>query len=555
MRYSCTFVAIVACAISCRFFILAADDTGPAVAEKPSGESSREVIKDKSPDGKFALRLTPGEKGWETAIIDAQTKKKIVDLESVAISGDKERVLWASSVDTFRIEDYAKDARLLWSNDSQRVAYFNEERGAYSSAENQRSRTTSVYFRNGDRFVEIPLPEFTRCDEIKDEDPKYLSTVWCQVTPRGWSDSGSLFVELSGEWRTLKGQMIGCQQNITLAFDAQNNVTAKVEKPREAIASGIESPRGNFYVEELEVPTKDDEGRPDTDLEVWIVSAKDPAMREPLPGFHEKAFTHLNSVSISPDENWMLVGQHHGSHMNSTYLFHRKEGVKFENVFPDASFDNEAWKFFCKVENVPKGKIDATDDFPEQVAYLDWSDDSARLLIDLHGGLTGKDTYYRLADYKKAGVSGWVAYFNTKTRKFELTDRLRKNNKSARKRWREIGNEEGEESGFVPSSAESIGHEGREASIAERLKKYESELAAITKRRESQLEDADRAGFEQKQKQWREELEDDLAKIKDPQKKLGARTRRTWYHIDEVCQEQLPVYEKSKTDETERSQP
>ena len=516
--------------------------------------AAEELIKDKSPDRKFALQLTSGKEGWDTAIIDAKTKKKIVDLESVAISGDKERVLWASSVDTFRIEDYAKDARLLWSNDSQRVTYFNEERGAYSSAQNRRSRTTGVYFRNGDTFVEIPLPEFPRCDEIKDEDPKYLHTVSYQVTPKGWSDSGSLFVEVDGEWRTLKGQMIGCQQNITLAFDAQNNVTAKVEKPREAIASGIESPRGNFYVEELEVPTKDDEGRPDTDLEVWIVSTKDPALREPLPGFHEKAFTHLNSVSISPDENWMLVGQHHGSHMNSTYLFHREAGLKFEDVFPDASFNEEAWKFFCKVENVPKGKIDRTDDFPEQAGFLDWSDDSARLLFDLHGGLTEKDTYYRLADYKNPGVSGWVAYFNTKIRKFELTDRLRKNDNRARKRWREIGNE-GEESGFVPPSAESIGHEGPDAPVAERLKKYETELAAITNRCESQLERADRAEFEQKQTQWREELEDDLAKIKDPQKKLGARTRRTWYHIDEVRQEQLPLFEKAKTDETNPSQP
>jgi hypothetical protein len=550
-----SFLAIVALTVSCALSVVAADGAEPAGAKRSSGESNKGVIKNKSPDGKFALQLAPGEEGWETAIIDAQTTKKIVDLESVAISGDKERVLWASSVDTFRIEDYAKDARLLWSNDSQRVAYFNEERGAYSSAESQRSRTTSVYFRNGDTFVEIPLPEFPRCDEIKDEDPKYLSTVSYTVTPKGWSDSGDLFVEVYGEWKMLKGEMIECRQNITLAFDAQNNVTAKVEKPREAIASGIESPRGNFYIEELEVPTKDDEGRPDTDLEVWIVSAKDPAMREPLPGFHERGFTHLNSVSISPDENWMLVGQHHGSHMNSTYLFHRKEGVKFEDVFPDASFDDEAWKFFCKAENVPSSKVDRTDEFPEQAGFLDWTDDSARLLIDLHGGLTGKDTYYRSADYKNPGVSGWVAYFNTKTRKFELTDRLRKNNKGARKRWREIGNEEGEGSGFVPSSAESIGHEGPEAPIAERLKRYKSELAAITKRRESQLEGADRAEFQQKQKQWREQLEDDLAKIKDPQKKLGARTRRTWYHIDEVRQEQLPVYEKSKTDEKNPSQP
>src|SRR4029453_9144121 len=97
----------------------------------------KEIIKDKSPDGKFALRLTHGEEGWETAIVELPNKKKIVDLEVIATSGDHERLAWVRHVDTFRIEDYAKDARLLWSNDSQRVAYFNEDRDEH---------TASVYF-------------------------------------------------------------------------------------------------------------------------------------------------------------------------------------------------------------------------------------------------------------------------------------------------------------------------------------------------------------------------------------------------------------------------
>jgi len=176
-------------------------------------------------------------------------------------------------------------------------------------------------------------------------------------------------------------------------------------------------------------------------------------------------------------------------------------------------------------------------------------------LIDLHGGLTGQDTYYRLADYKKPGVSGWVAYFNTRTRNFELSDRLRKNNKGARKRWRMNGDENAPEDGFIPPLAERIGHEGPDAPVGERLKKYEAELAGLVKHRESQLEGVDRAEFQKKQRDWRDELEDYLAKIKDPQKKLGARTRRTWYHLDEVRQERLPVYEKSNTDETKHAQP
>ena len=127
-------------------------------------------------------------------------------------------------------------------------------------------------------------------------------------------------------------------------------------------------------------------------------------MREPLRGFHEKGFTHLNGVSISPDENWMLVARHYGSHMNATYLFHRKAGLKFEDVFPDAGpIRQQSVEIFLQSPKRSFSKIDSTDEFPGEITFLEWSDDSARMLIDLYGGLTGKDTYYRLADFEKPG--------------------------------------------------------------------------------------------------------------------------------------------------------
>jgi hypothetical protein len=134
--------------------------------------------------------------------------------------------------------------------------------------------------------------------------------------------------------------------------------------------------------------------------------------------------------------------------------------------------------------------------------------------------LTGQDTYCRLADFKKPGVSGWVACYNTKTKKFELTDRFRKNNKGARKRWNRAADEKAPEDGFVPPSAESIGHEGPDTPVAERLKKYEAQLAALVKKRESQLDGVDRAEFQKKEKDWREQLEKESAEIKDMQQGL-----------------------------------
>jgi hypothetical protein len=73
------------------------------------------------------------------------------------------------------------------------------------------------------------------------------------------------------------------------------------------------------------------------------------------------------------------------------------------------------------------------------------------------------------------------------------------------------------------------------------------ELAALAKKRESQLEDVDRAEFRQKEKDWREEHENKAAKIKDPQKQLGFRTRSTWYHLIDVREGRLPVYEEPKS--------
>ena len=508
---------------------------------------AQEIIKDKSPDGKFALRMTHGKEGWDTEIIETATKKKVINLESVAVSGDKDRIVSMSESSTRSIDTYGDEATLNWSRDSQRVAYYNLDR---------RNRTMSVYFRNGSSFEEVSLPEFPKCDEIKNQD---VEIVHFGVKPIYWMDSGALSVTVEHWWRTPKGDLKTCEPTFTIAFDAQRHASlAKAETPPEEIGRKIESPNGAFFLEELPAPRKNEAGEPIDDQEVWIASAKDPTARERLPDFYENSgIDAINGVAISPDENWMLVSQHHGSGLNSTYLLHRKDGLKFEQVFNSgdakARFDDEAWKFFSKVEGVPFAKIDANDEGPMRVSFLEWSEDSGRLLIDLHGGLTGRDDfYYRDEDYKKPGVSLWLAYYNTKTQKFELTDKLRRWNRNARKRWMAS---EAQSAGLLPPSAEPIGHEGADAPVAERLKKYQTELAAIVERRKTQLEGADRAEFEKEEKEWREELDKEVAPIKDKPTQLGLRARSTWYHLNAVRQKWLPVYEPRKVEAEKPSQP
>jgi len=197
---------------------------------------AEEIIKDKSPDGKFALRMTHGKEGWDTEIIETATKKKVTDLESVATSGEKDRLDWMVS-SRQPIDKYGHDATLIWSRDLQRVAYFNEDR----------SRTTSVYFRDGSKFEEVSLPEFPKCDEIKNEDPKYLKTASYTVTPIYWMDSGGLSLTVNGDYQTIKGDSIKCEQWFTMAFDAQGKATiAKAEEPPEEIGRKVESPKGTF---------------------------------------------------------------------------------------------------------------------------------------------------------------------------------------------------------------------------------------------------------------------------------------------------------------------
>jgi hypothetical protein len=496
---------------------------------------AEDVVKDKSPDGKFALLISRNENHPEAALIELETKRKVVDLGSVGF--------------------FRHDTKLVWSANSQRVACFNPNH----------AEQTTAYFRKNSNFEEGALPEIPRCGEAKGQDGRDVELVSLDVSPVRWLESGALIVAIKGEWKRSQKDSLECDETVIIAFDAQHKgaIEEAHENPKE-VGRKIESTNGTFFVEELETPAKDDEGRPRMDQEVWIVSAENPAMRERLPGFYEEEGSGvLNGVAISPDENWILVSQHRGSHLNSTYLFRRNQGLSFENAFPVAKwplgeypinrFDNEAWKFFSRIEGLPLTKINANELGPTDVSRLEWSADSDRLLLDLHGGLAGeKYISERDEERKKPGVSGWVAYYNTKTQKFELTDKLRKFNKGARKRWRVSGDVE---SGFLPPSPEPIGREGADAPVADRLKKYQTELATIVERRKTQLEGADRAEFEKKEKEWREELDNEVAKIKHPRTRVGIQARSTWYHLNDVREYWLPVYEAAKVEAEKHPQP
>ena len=167
---------------------------------------AKDNIRDKSPDGKFALRITQEEEGWGAAIIDLKNKKDVVGLEIY--------------------QNFTEEAHLVWSKDSQKVAYFEPDR---------RGGSTTVYFRKGSEFEEVTLPygDFPACDEKpgeKDSGDKYLKTVEATTRPAKWLSSGDLVLEQHSESEMESGATRNCGQTITIAFSADHKASVKSAK-------------------------------------------------------------------------------------------------------------------------------------------------------------------------------------------------------------------------------------------------------------------------------------------------------------------------------------
>jgi hypothetical protein len=97
----------------------------------PSLNASEEITC-RSPDGKFALRCVSADAqpyNGETEIVEIATHKNVVSLNPNWVLGE---------------------VKLVWSPDSQRVAYFEEKTNGY---------VTRVFSRSGSSFNEIALPK------------------------------------------------------------------------------------------------------------------------------------------------------------------------------------------------------------------------------------------------------------------------------------------------------------------------------------------------------------------------------------------------------------
>jgi hypothetical protein len=163
-----------------------------------------EQIRDPSPDERFAMLLMEDQKEEgrvKIKLIEVRSRKVVLEL---AESG----------------HPHSEGCKLVWSPDSQRVAFYEAR---------HRGGDTTVYFRNESGFTESPLPELGNCataaekKEIKGKGVhKFIEA---NTAPKEWLKSGALIVQNDQGWETTDGNLRGCTQTVTIAFDTKHKAS------------------------------------------------------------------------------------------------------------------------------------------------------------------------------------------------------------------------------------------------------------------------------------------------------------------------------------------
>jgi uncharacterized protein YecT (DUF1311 family) len=173
------------------------------------------------------------------------------------------------------------------------------------------------------------------------------------------------------------------------------------------------SPSGALRVE-FE-PVESSSTDPDATGEVWVVSSKDPARRVKLPKESADSPTD-DEIHFSPNEEWILGLRHVGSGLRYANLYHLVNPLKIDMSIAGESFNNLVWKNCVKL-GVLKHDYSSEGVYAMTV-FVGWSLDSSRVLIQLRGG------------EEKRSMKPGLLYFNTRSKTFEMTDYVRKLNKS-----------------------------------------------------------------------------------------------------------------------------
>jgi len=165
------------------------------------GALAGELIKYRSPDGKFAMLLTEGDdQGVSINLIEVGSQKVVLKLADTG-------------------HPYSEDSKLLWSPDSTRFAFFED---------NRRGGSTTVYQRGGQAFDEVSLPEISDCKNKKNVGKEF----GVGVEPKAWINATTLMLLSTQEWDDADDpdKTHECKQTIRIVFDSAGKVSAKLVK-------------------------------------------------------------------------------------------------------------------------------------------------------------------------------------------------------------------------------------------------------------------------------------------------------------------------------------
>ena len=152
----------------------------------------------------------------------------------------------------------------------------------------------------------------------------------------------------------------------------------------------------------------------------WIISNKDPTQRAELPPL-EGISPFDDEFHASPNDEWIFGTRHMAHGFSNGDLFHRvdPQHVEIAPTREDQSFNDRVWPYCVK-----QGALKANYSREEEGAdvgmtdFVAWSLDSGRLLVQLRSG----DRHQTLHTC--------YVYFNARTKSFEITDYLRKLNRT-----------------------------------------------------------------------------------------------------------------------------
>ena len=152
----------------------------------------------------------------------------------------------------------------------------------------------------------------------------------------------------------------------------------------------------------------------------WLISTKDPTQRAKMPPL-EGISSVDDEYHSSPNDEWIFGARHMAHGFSNGDLFHRvgEEHIEMMPAEKDKSFNDLVWPY-CVKQGVLKANYSMEEDGADTAFtdFIAWSLDSSRLLVKLSGG------------NRHGTLHNCYVYFNTRTNSFEMTDYLRKLNKS-----------------------------------------------------------------------------------------------------------------------------